>query len=162
MAPVKARPAGLRESDILAPILRSAHSVWLRETNRFLLPIVLREASFWDRWPAVRYLADQFLAQYRRERSLLEELRAFLPPETAERLSRSGDRIAELQRELDDMGRRRGTAHRASVAGRELVDSLRAWCSDLEEAAGQIPLELLTPEGSRLIAELDLYTRAES
>ena len=162
MTAVQQSSIGLHEDDILAPVLRAAHRIWIRETNRFLLPIIVPEAPFWDRWTAVHYLADQFLGQYRRERALVDEVRPFLPPDIAERLTRDGEGIGRLQCELDGVGRRRGTAHTVSVISRELLHLLRSWCADIEEAAGRIPRDLLPEEGNRLVAELELYTRIHS
>lgn len=159
MTAVQQRSVRRHEDDVLAPVLRAAHRIWIRETNRFLSPIIVREAPFWERWTAVRYMADQFLGQYRRERALLDEVRPFLPPDIAERLTQDGERIGRLQCELDRVGRRRGTAHMVSGVSRELLQLLRAWCADIEEAAGQIPRGLLPEEGNRLIADLELYTR---
>ena len=150
------------EDDILAPVLRAAHEIWIRETDRFLSPVIVGEAPFWGRWTAVRYLADQFLGQYRRERALVDEVRPFLPPDIAERLTRDGERIGGLQCELDRVGRRRRTGHTVSVLSRELLQLLRSWCADIEEAAGQIPRDLLPEEGNRLVAELEIYTRIHS
>src|SRR5512132_3650450 len=93
----------------LAPVLRATHETWLREVTDFLLPITRRGASFWERWTAVRYLADQFSGQYRRECALVHELRPFLPPDIGERLVRQGQRIGELQEAIDELGRKRGT-----------------------------------------------------
>lgn len=162
MTVVQQSSARLHEDDVLAPVLRAAHGIWIRETNRFLLPIIVREAPFWDRWTAVRYMADQFLGQYRRERALVDEVRPFLLPDIAERLTRDGERIGRLQGELDRVGRRRATARKVSVVSRELLQLLRSWCADIEEAAGRIPRDLLAEEGNRLVAELELYTRIHS
>jgi hypothetical protein len=152
----------LERDEVLAPVLHAAHRIWIRESNRFLLPIIVREAPFWDRWTAVRYMGDQFLGQYRRERTLLDEVRPFLPPEIAARLTRDGERIGRLQRELDRVGRRRGTAYTVSVIARELLQLLRAWCAGIEEAAGRIPRSLLPEEGARLVADLELYARTHA
>lgn len=148
--------------DILAPVLRAAHRIWIRETSRFLLPIMVREAPFWERWTAVRYLTDQFMGQYHRERALIDEVRPFLPPDAAERLTQDGERVGRLQGELDRVGRRRGTAHTVSVLSRELLHLLRSWCADIEEAAGRIPRDLLPEEGNRLVADFELYTRTHT
>jgi hypothetical protein len=162
MTAVQQSPVRFHEDDILAPVLRAAHKIWIRETNRFLLPVFAREAPFWERWTAVRYMADQFLGQYHLERTLVDELRPFLPPDIAERLTRDGERIGRLQCELDRVGRRRGTARTVSVMSRELLHLLRSWCHDIEEAAGRIRRDLLPAEGNRLVAELELYTRIHS
>ena len=121
MTAVQQSSVRFHEDDILAPVLRAAHKIWIRETNRFLLPVFAREAPFWERWTTVRYMADQFLGQYHLERTLVDELRPFLPPDIAELLTRNGEGIGRLQRELDRVGRRRGTAHQVSVVSRELL-----------------------------------------
>ena len=162
MTAVQPHSVRIHEDDILAPVLRAAHKIWIRDTSRFLLPVFVREAPFWERWTAVRYMADQFLGQYRRERALLDEVRPFLPPDIAERLTQDGERIGRLQCDLDRVGRRRGTAHPVSVVSRELLQLLRSWCANIEEAAGQIPRDSLPKEGNRLVAELELYTRIHS
>jgi hypothetical protein len=162
MTAVQQHSVRIHEDDILAPVLRAAHKIWIRETSRFLLPIFAREAPFWERWTAARYMADQFLGQYRRERTLVDELRPFLPPDVAERLTRDGERIGRLQCELDRVGRRRGTAHTVSIVSRELLHLLRSWCADIEEAAGWIPRDSLPEEGNRVVGEFELYTRIHS
>jgi hypothetical protein len=158
MTAVQQGSARLHTDDSLAPVLRAAHQIWIRETSRFLLPIIVREAPFWERWTAVRYLADQFLGQYHRECGLIDELRPFLPADVAERLTGDGERIGRLQCKLDRVGRRRSTAHTVSVVSRELLQLLRSWCADIEEAAGRIRRDLLPEEGNRLVADFELYT----
>ena len=160
MTAVQHDSVGINDDGTLAPVLRAAHRVWIRETNRFLLPVIVWEASFWDRWTAIRYMADQFLGQHRRERALVEELRPFLPPEVGQRLAQEGERINRLQAELDRVGRMRGTAHSVSVLSRELLQSLRSWCVEIEETAGGISRDLLPEEGNKLVAGLESYTRS--
>jgi hypothetical protein len=162
MTAVHEGPIVVGREETLLPLLRVAHGIWLREVDRFLLPVIMRDASFWERWTAVRYLADQFQGQYRRECALLEELRPFLGPEAAERLIHVGERIGQLQRELDRVGRRRGTAKTGAVLGRELLHLLRSWCGDIEQAAGQISRTWLAEESDRLVGDLELYTRVHA
>jgi hypothetical protein len=141
----------------LAPTLRAAHEIWLREANRYLLPLSMQEEPFWSRWTAVRFMADQFTAQYRRERALLNELLPFLPPETAERLNEDGDHIGRVQEELDRVGRRRCTAHTVSVVSQRLLQMLHSWCTAFEVSAGSIRLDLLTATGRETLIELERY-----
>jgi hypothetical protein len=162
MTAVQQNSVRRHEDDILAPVLRAAHQIWIQETDRFLSPIIVREAPFWERWTAVRHMADQFLGQYRRERALVDELRPFLPPDIVERLTQDGERIGRLQSKLDKVGRRRATARTVSVISRELLELLRSWCADIEKAAGRLPRGMLPEEGNRLVAELELYTRIHS
>jgi len=146
----------------LASLLRAVHEIWIRETTLFLSPAILPDAGFWDRWTAVRYLTDQFQEQYRRERALLAEMRPFFPAEAADRVCREGERIGQLGKVLDRIGRRRGTARTVAVASREFLQLLRHWCSDIELAAEQIPRDVLPQEGSRLVAEFESYGRTHA
>lgn len=141
----------------LGPILQAAHRVWLQEAEGFLSPLIGREAPFWDRWVATRYLADQFAAQFRRERGMVDELRPFLAPTTAERLLQQSERLGGVLEAFDRQGRMRGTGRAISVIARELLDALRSWCSDVETAAGEIEGDLLTAEAYRILATLEQY-----
>jgi hypothetical protein len=149
--------ADLRAGETLAPTLRAVHGIWLREADRFLSPVATEEAPFWTRWTTVRYLSDQFMAQYRRECALLVELHSFLPPELVDHLTLDGERIGRLVTELDRAGRRRCSGHTVSVVSQTLLHLLRAWCADVEAAAGRIPLELLTPRGLESLQDLERY-----
>lgn len=146
----------------VGPVLRDAHAIWIEETDSFLTPILSPEASFWERWTAVRYLADQFLEPYRREYDLIKELRPFLPAEQAESLLRRGQRIAQLQGKLDRIGRRRGTGRTSAVVARELLEAVRSWCADIETAAGEIERESLPEEAQRILAEVALYCQTHA
>jgi hypothetical protein len=152
----------LPDSKGLGPVLDAAHKVWIAETDGYLNPIILREAPFWERWTAVRYLADEFMAQYRRERALLEELRPFLPGGVAQTLLDEGDGIEQLQQELDRIGRRRGTAQPVSRAARLLRDAVRAWCANIESAAREIDRSELPEEARRVLASFELYTQVHT
>jgi hypothetical protein len=158
MTPTKlktSRPPQAEES--LGAVLSRAHKVWIKETRRFLLPATLASAPFWDRWTAVRYLADQFLGQYRRERALVDELRPFLAPRVMERLCRDGERIGELRLELDALGRRRGTALKVAAASQGLLEVLQRWCTEIESAASRLPKSVVPEEATRLIAQLETF-----
>jgi hypothetical protein len=158
---LSASPA-LLEAEILRPALNAAHDVWIHEASGYLLPVIAPEADFWERWTAARYLADQFLAQFERERALLDELRPFLPPEVVVRLDGLARRIAQRQEQLDRIGRRRGTAHTVAVAARALLQDLKTWCAELEATAGRLSRDVLPEQASRLLADLELYTHVHA
>lgn len=159
MTPSPLDPPETAEDQSLARVLRAAHEVWLRETTLFLSPSTTGEAGFWERWTAVRYLADQFQGPFDRERQLVKEMRPFLPAETAEKLSVEGERIAQLGQALDLAGRRRGTAGAVALASSEFLQMLEQWCSQIELAAEHIPRDLLPEEGARLLAGIESYGR---
>jgi hypothetical protein len=152
------RPATITDESVGA-VLSRVHKVWLHETRRFVRPATVPGASFWVRWSAVRYLADQFLGQYRRERALVDELRPFLPPRVFERLCRDGERIGDLQLRLDTIGRRRGTAPQMAGESRELLRLLRRWCTEIERGASGLSQSVLPAEATRLVAELQMFGR---
>ena len=145
------------EQQGLGPVLRRAHKIWVEHTDSFLTPVIAPAVSFWERWTAVRFLADESAAQFRRECALLEELRAFLPAGVADQLLQDGERIGQLQQHLDQLGRRRGTAQKVSVAARQLLDSVRAWCADIEAAVWQVDPSVLPEEARQAVAAIQRY-----
>jgi hypothetical protein len=149
--------SGIDQQPGLGPLLRAAHEIWIDHTERYLIPVIVTEASFWERWTAVRYLADEFSAQLRRESALLEELRSFLAEGAADQLLEDGARIGQLQQELDRLGRRRGTGYTVSVAARKLLELVRAWCTDFEAAAWHTDLSALPDEALQPIGDLKRY-----
>ena len=40
---------------------RVAHDNWMADGDRFLLPVADADATFWERWAAMRYVEDQLL-----------------------------------------------------------------------------------------------------
>ena len=155
-------PIEARGSQGLQRLLRAAHRLWIQETEEYLQPLTLSGASFWDRLTALRYMADQFERQYRRERALLGHLREFLPPSVAEPLTRNAEGIGQIQRELDRVGRRRGTSISVSVIARSLLDAQRAWCTDLESAADRIQREAFPDAAKGLIEDFELYVQTKA
>ena len=157
---MKAHPLPpLSTGELLGTTLARTHRVWIERTRRFVEPATDPEASFWTRWAAVRYLADQFLGHYRRERDLVNELRAYLPPGRFERLAQDGERIEQLRLALDGLGRRRGTAPKVAAASRALLSLVPSWCHEIERATSCLPQSLLPAEATRLVAELETYSR---
>ena len=130
--------AGGSSTEQLAPVLQAAHVAWLHEAEGFLSPLIGREAPFWDRWVATRYLADQFAAHFRRECALVDELRPFLESAAAERVIEQSQRIGGLLEAFDQQGRRRGTGRTVGVIAGQLLDALRSWCTDVETTAGKV------------------------
>lgn len=147
------------EDQPLASVLRTAHNIWIRETALFLSSAIKPDAGFWERWTAVRCLAEQFQRPFHRDRALVNEMQPFLPAETGDRLFREGERVAQLGQALDEIGRRRGTARTVAVASREFLQLLRQWCCDIELAAEQIPRDALPQATARLVDEFEIYVR---
>jgi hypothetical protein len=70
----------------------------MAEVHRVLLPVNLPEATFWEIWDAVNYLAERLPARLRLERALSSELQAFISTDDAERLHLQGERLIWLHR----------------------------------------------------------------
>ena len=144
-----------RVADTLGTRFAFAHDNWMTDADSFLLPVTNSDATFWERWGALRYVQEQLLERLHLERNLLEELRAFLTPELKERLWMQADRLTRLLGEFDRLGRQRESARELAHTTRELIDALRLWYAEIEFAAGGIRRNDLSREGARLLAELN-------
>jgi hypothetical protein len=151
--------APARGDQPLDTALRPIHECWSTETRRFLEPALEGGADRWVRWAAVRYLADDFRRQLRRERDFLEEFGALLDHDRAEHLARGGERVARLALELDRIGRRRGTAEEFAAGTRALLKQVGLWCAELELAAGGLTRGSLPPEGRAALTQLEAITQ---
>jgi hypothetical protein len=132
-----------------------AHDNWMADADRFLHPVTSCDATFWDRWAAVRFVDDQLLGRCQLERALLDELRAFLVPEMRERLALQSDRLVRLLAAFREVGRQRDSARELAHIARQLLDALRLWYAEIELAAGGIRRADVSKEGVRLLAELN-------
>ncbi len=97
--------SGLPRPETIARTLRAAHEIWLGDTEALLNPLLTPGTGFWERWTAVRCLADEFIAHHNRERALLKSVEPFLSGVQVDQLQREGRRVAELQQLLDQIGR---------------------------------------------------------
>jgi tRNA nucleotidyltransferase/poly(A) polymerase len=144
-----------RVGDTLGTRFTVAHDNWMADGDRFLLPVADADATFWERWAAVRYVDDQLQERFHLERALLEALRAFLTPEMNERLWMQADRLTRLLGEFARLGRQRESARELARNTRELLDALRLWYAEIELAAGGIRYSDLSREGIRLLGGLN-------
>jgi hypothetical protein len=144
-----------RVTDSLGPRFTVAHDNWMADGDRFLMPVTNADATFWERWAAVRYVEDQLLERFKLERALLEELRAFLTPKIREQLWMRADRLSRLLGEFTRLGRQRESARELAHTTRELLDALRLWLAEIEFAAGGIRWSDVSREGIRLLAEVN-------
>jgi hypothetical protein len=125
----------------LGPILASVHDRWMAEAETALGPVTDPQATFFQRWAAVRYLWDQFAERFTLEQELLNELYPFMTPELRERLGMQANRLTRLQQDLDRLAHQRGTAREVARKSRDLLEALRLWYAEVEFAAGEIRLE---------------------
>ncbi len=135
--------------------LSLAHDRWIERIARFLAPTLQARATFWERWGAVRYLADEFQARFRLEQDLVESLAGLLPASIRRRLAAGGAAVARTRDQLMAAGRRRGTAPEVRLLARRLLDQTRRWCATVELATSRLHQDDLTPETRELLERLD-------
>ena len=143
-----------RIPDTLGTRFIPAHDNWMADGERFLAPMTNTDATFWERWAAVRFVEEQLLERFSLERALLDELRAFLTPEIKARLQLQAGRLSRLLGEFGRLGRERQSARELARVTRELLEAVRLWYADIEFAAGGIRWSDVSGEGRRLLAEL--------
>jgi hypothetical protein len=137
--------------DPVGALLAPVHARWLDEVRRNVMPACHPRAVFWSRWSAVRYLADRFARDFALEGELLDAVIGGLDPGVAARLVKGREILEELWRDLDRIGRRRGTgAATAAMAGAFLL-TLARWCTELEAALSTVHLDDLTPQAAALV-----------
>lgn len=149
-------PEGVASLDaVLSPM----HDGWVEEVRRFLVPATTPDAPFWDRWSAVRYLNDQFLAHFTMQRTLLAELRPLTQPHHLDGIDAGAERVARLRLGLDRIGRRRGTAAEFALMADELLAALEQWCAEIELAVRHVDAEHLPDNVARILAHLESVMR---
>ena len=141
--------------DTVETRLVPAHDNWMADADRFLTPVIDTNATFWDRWAAVRYVEEQLVSRFESERELLQQLRAFLPAEIRERIRMQGERLSRLIENFNRVGRQRESAREVSHTARELIEALRLWYAEIELNAGSIHLADMSRYGIRLLGELN-------
>ncbi|HJR17721.1 MAG TPA: hypothetical protein VJ808_12765 [Gemmatimonadales bacterium] len=154
-ATATAPPPRARIKDTLETRFTVAHDSWMSDADRFLLPVANSDATFWERWAALRYVQEHLLERYRLERMLLEEIRGFLMPEMRERLWMQADRLTRLLAEFDRLARQRESARQLARTTRELMEALRLWYAEIEFGTSGVQRDDLSGEGVRLLAELN-------
>jgi hypothetical protein len=140
----------------LSTPLRLVHDRWLREVRNNLTPATLPSGStIWERWGAVRYLADEFNFHFGCECSLVDQLHDRLEPGVAARLVAEREALEQIRAELDVLGRRHGTAGSVSVLARALIDRLSLWCAEIEAATRGLAVGELDQQTLELLAQLE-------
>ena len=124
--------------DTLAPILAGTHDRWMAEADKRIGPVTDSDATFMQRWAAVRYVWDELPVRLQLEQELLDELHPFIPAEIRARLSMQLDRLHHLHRSFDGLAHRTGSARELARTARALLEALRLWYAEIEFATGEI------------------------
>jgi hypothetical protein len=127
------------EDLMLESTLAAAHDRWMAEVYGALLPVTVPEATFWERWDVLRYLAERFPDQFRLERELIRQLDSFISIDLSDRLRVQGDLVTRLHRDCSRLGREPEMARELARTAHDLLEAVRLWCAEFELAAGHIP-----------------------
>ena len=139
--------------------LVAIHARWFAEVSRNVLPACQPRGGFWPRWGVVRYRADRFDRDFGLEGELLDGLIGEIELRAAQRLTEGRQALEILRRDLDWIGRRRGTGIATAAIAGAFLHTLRRWCIELERALSALPLEAATPQTAALLAQLDRIAR---
>lgn len=161
MTATQVAPGTVSLGNTLDPVLTLAHDAWMAEGDRLLGPVTDPNATFWERWTAVRYTEDLFRPRLELEQELVSQLHAFFTPELNARLTMQLERLERLYRDLYDLAHRQNTAREMAHTARELLEALRLWYAEIEFAAGKIRRADLSAATTQLLDELRVGAPAE-
>ena len=155
MTPTLAPALHAPPAEALSAILSPIHDCWVERVARFLAPAMMTRASFWERWSAVRYLADKFERRFRAQCALVDSLEPLLEASALGRLAATGKALQSTRAELIALGRRRGTAGPVAVRARRFLDQLECWCAGFELATSHLTPRDLSEESRQAVAHLE-------
>ena len=145
----------MTDTTMAATALAAFNRRWLDEVRQHLAPACAPHATFWDRWAAVRYLADGFAEPYKLLGELLDVLLEGLDPPTAGKLVDDRRAIDDLRADFDQIGRERGNAVAAAAIACSLLATLQRCCREMEDAVRALEPERVS---SRVHDTLALFT----
>jgi hypothetical protein len=140
---------------MLESTLAATHDKWMAEAHRVLIPITFSGATFWNRWDAVRYLADRLPVRIRLERELSVQLRLFMEADHARRLRLQGERLCRLQGECNRLAQESGMARELASRTKELLEAVRLWCAEFELATAQVPESVAGDDVMRTLGRMN-------
>ena len=149
------------DAESLTTTLTRSHDQWMERIARVLAPATFPHASFWDRWGAVRFLADEYEIHFRMESELVESLGDRLTPSARARLTAAARAVGQTRAELIAAGRRRGTGPEVALLARRFLDQARRWCATLEMATATLSASELSAWSRAILARLEERTRLE-
>jgi hypothetical protein len=146
--------------ETLDPILATTHDRWMADADQALRPVMEGDATFSQRWAAVRYVRDEFAERLQLE--LIDELYPHIHPEARERLSLQANRVKQLGQDLDNLAHQPGATREVALTARALLDALRLWYAEIEFGVGHTDLADVSPSVNRLLAQWKRGGLAES
>lgn len=139
-------------------ILAQSHDRSMARCDRMLGPITDPDATFFQRWGAVRFVSEQLQERYLLEQELLDLLRPVLAPELRGRLQLQADRVWRLRQDIERLGTGHHTARELAHATRELIEALRLWYAEMEFGLGDVELGDIGSRAERILRQLNYRT----
>jgi hypothetical protein len=127
----------------------------MAQCDQMLGPIMDSDATFFQRWGALRFVSEQLQERCRVEVRLLDELEARLAPEMRDRIRQQGAWIVQLRQDVERLAQGRCTARDLASAARELIQALRLWYAEIEYALGDIPLSQIGSRANQIVNQLN-------
>jgi hypothetical protein len=140
----------------------TTHDRWMADADQALQPVMECDATFSQRWAAVRYVRDEFAERLQLEQELIDELHPLIHPEARERLSIQAERVKRLAQDLDSLAHQSGATREVARTARGLSDALRLWYAEIEFTVGQTHLADISPSVNRILAQWKRSALAES
>jgi hypothetical protein len=162
MTATAALTVATRADDTLDVVLSPVHDRWIEQMNRLLAPAMVPQATFWDRWGAVRYLIDQFEDRFRLECALMDSLAGWLSRSEFVHLSTIRAVLERTRTDLIALGRRRGTGMVVAAFAEEILNQAKLWCAQLELATRNLRRCELSAESQRVVEHLEMAASLDS
>ncbi len=145
-------PAPIVNADLtVGSLLARSHDRSMTLCDQMLGPVMDPDATFVERWSALRFVSEQLQERCDREQKLLDELRTLLPPEVQVRLERQGDEVVRLRQDVELLAAARGTGHNLANAMQSLIQALRIWYAEIEFSLGELHRSDISPRAAELL-----------
>ena len=138
----------------LGSTLASSHDRWMAECDRALGPITEPDATWLQRWGAMRFVTEQLPERCRLEQELVSELEPFLQGSLNDRLQNQAKLVHQLRQEVERLAFDRCTARDLARRTLDLVQALRIWYAETEFAIGEVQPTQISVKASRILNQL--------
>jgi hypothetical protein len=116
----------------LGSFLALSHDRSMAQCDRMLGPVMDPNATFVERWGALRFVSEPLQERCQLEQKLLGELQPLLPPHVWGQLQRQAGQVVRYREDVERLARGRCTARDLAQAAQELVRALRLWYAEIE------------------------------
>jgi hypothetical protein len=139
----------------LGSFLAQSHDRSMAQCDRMLGPVMDPNATFVERWGALRFVSEQLQERCGLEQKLLGELQPLLPPHVWDQLQHQAGQVVRYREDVERLARGRCTARDLAQAAQELVQALRLWYAEIEFGLGDLRWRDLSRRASELLKQLN-------